>query len=51
MYICRYAGSEKPNSGGNIFFEQFATATNLLKVKGNIYVTTYAMSFLLTQFD
>ena len=46
MYICSYAGSEKPHFGGNISFGPFlAAATNLPKVIGNIYVTTYATCF------
>ena len=52
MYICSYAGSEKPHFGGNISFGPFlAAATNLPKVIGNIYVTTYAISFLHNRID
>ena len=51
MYICSYAGIEKPHSGGNIFFAHLATATKLPKVIGKIYVTTYAMSFLPNRID
>ena len=40
MYVCSYAGSEKPHSGGNIFSDPNAVATNLPRVEGYIYGIT-----------
>ena len=45
MYMCSYAGNEKPHSRGNILSGHLAAATELAKTY-IIYVTTYAMSFL-----